>query len=600
LAHACDVKLAIALSEHAAGLEISATSIRWSGPTDPEDGAPVVSWELTGDGVGEIVVDDPVAFAPLVAAYPMPVTMLADLARHCVKRDAAACVPVAHGTGFDARWARAVAAALIEIGGPLRVIPDDPGEIVTSEKLHELRAMPDGTIAALNAGTREVVVGTSRYALPKSDELDARDWFKLFDGRGVPAVDVPPRDMTMMGVASGWLLTFTGEHFVAAQGWLAKELVWTHLERNERVVFPWERLLFKLVEVEGVLWGVSTDGLWKLVGGEEPVRVWSGSAWGLAIDRGVAWMGLRSTSFLASIDLATGAEIMRMPAEQYAHDVWRVPGGVVIGGFRIIVDGKIVATSEPRSTTGVAVIADGTAAVSSGEQVAILEASGAVRWRAPMPYNGAVRCATRDRFVFGPNDGVFGGVEPDALIAFDREGRITARLPGKFQGAIVSDGEWVYANESNRGLLRWNPRGEASAAVPAPPVRRATERGVTRLGYVTHNPRDDWPEIGIEIAQCHALLIDGTYGGSTGVSPGLAVQVTDGAIATFVGCNLTQSVDGEVVQRGATVFAIGCQLPVGMRWTLGRDCHFVAIDCSNAPGQTVIASGQGANVFAAR
>jgi hypothetical protein len=589
------VGLSVRSSERGEGLHVSASAIRWSGPTDPtEAGAPIIAWELTGEDVAQL--DDPVAMSLLVVRYPMPVGLLDELARRCVARDASACVPIAHGTGFDPRWARAIAGALIAAGGPPGAIPDDAGEVVTTETFHELRAMRDGSIAALNVGTREVVVGSARFPLPASQELDEREWFSLFDGQRIPAIDVPERDMTHMGTVGDWLLTFTGEHFVQAEGWLAKELVWTHLARNERIVFAWERLCFKLVEADGALWGVTREGLWKLVGGQEPVLVWSGEAWGLAIESGVAWIGLRSASFLVAIDLATGTERMRMPVQQFAYDVWRVPGGIVLGGFSIVVDGKIVATSEPRSQTGLAVLADGTAAISSGEQVAILESSGACRWRAPMPYNGAVRCATRERFVFGPNDGVF-GVAADALIAFDREGRITARLPGTFVGSIVSDGECVYANDTRRGLVRWNPRGVASQAVPSPPARRPTENGITRVGYTTTSPRDDWPEIGIEIAQGNALLIDGTYGGSTGVSSDVALRVSDGSIATFVRCNLTPSASGEVAQRSATIFAIQCQLPVDVQWTLGRDCHFVAIDCSNAPGQTVITSGSGARAL---
>jgi hypothetical protein len=594
------VKLAIVLADRAAGFEVSRTLLRWTGATDPDADAPIVAWELAGEGANEIALDDPIVIAPLAARYPMPACMLDELARRCVARDASACVALVEGFGVDARWARALAGALLAAGSPPRVIADDTGELVTDEVLRALRVMPDGSLVGIDGSESVLIAGDRRIVLPKGP-LDPVDWLQLFDGNALPAIAVPPRQIRRrVHVSNGWVLTFTGERVVPSVGWVAQQLAWTHLARDDRTVHAWDRELRELVAADGVIWCLAPDGLWRLAGGEAPVRVWAGDARGLAIRDGVAWFATRDKA-LVGLDLASGVETACVQLPGWGYRVWAAPGGLLAttrAGTCWIVGHQVVQILEHRRDIGFAILADGTAAASSGEQISILEPSGRLRSCSPMPFDGRICCATRDRFVFGPVSGGIDHIRPDALIAFDRDGRVTARLPGQFNAStIVASADAVYAaqTEPQRGVVRWDPRGVASDGVVPPPPRRPTERGVTRVGWQVIHPRDDWPEVGVEIRHGHALLLDGTYGGSTGHSSEVAIRVTDGAIATFARCTLHPPGDGAVVQRGSTVFAIHCRLPSSPTcWTLGRDCHFVAIDCD---GRSFIASGQGTDVF---
>jgi hypothetical protein len=121
--------------------------------------------------------------------------------------------------------------------------------------------------------------------------------------------------------------------------------------------------------------------------------------------------------------------------------------------------------------------------------------------------------------------------------------------------------------------------GELVAQVRA---RRPTERGVTRIGAAVINPRDDWPEIGIEVDQ-DFLALDGTYGGSTGQLSEVALRVGAGAIATFVRCDLRTGCGGSIAARDATILLIDCRLPA-VEWELGSHCHLVILG-GEIPGQ---------------
>jgi hypothetical protein len=247
---------------------------------------------------------------------------------------------------------------------------------------------------------------------------------------------------------------------------------------------------------------------------------------------------------------------------------------------------KILATTEERREVGIAKLADGTLAASSGEQVGILDPDGGFHWAQPLPYDGMLVAATRDRFVFGPDSGGVAAIPPDGIYAIERGGRITGRLRGDID-AVAASADRVFAIDraAGRGVVAWDPATTAATAADAiapPPARRPTERDVKNVGYETTNPRDDWATIGIEITNANFLALRGTYGGSTGVCSDVPLRVGDGAIATFVDCDLTTGSGGEVVQRAATVIAIRCKLPGGDIWQLGRACHLVLIDCTYA------------------
>lgn len=115
---------------------------------------------------------------------------------------------------------------------------------------------------------------------------------------------------------------------------------------------------------------------------------------------------------------------------------------------------------------------------------------------------------------------------------------------------------------------RWNRAHQ-------PLRRRPTERGVTRIGSQVTNPRDDRPEIGIEVDR-DFLALDGRYGGSTGQASETALFVGDGAIATFVRCDLTVGRGSSIAKRDATIVLVDCILPE-LEWDLGINCHLVIL-----------------------
>jgi hypothetical protein len=111
---------------------------------------------------------------------------------------------------------------------------------------------------------------------------------------------------------------------------------------------------------------------------------------------------------------------------------------------------------------------------------------------------------------------------------------------------------------------------EASAALAAgegaPDVRwmRAQARrapsakGVVETRYHTSNPRDDWPEPGIDLNAVSFYAEDCTWRGTTGVSPERAVIVRNGAIATLVRCKIDGDGGGARVIQSSTLVLCDC------------------------------------------
>lgn len=109
-------------------------------------------------------------------------------------------------------------------------------------------------------------------------------------------------------------------------------------------------------------------------------------------------------------------------------------------------------------------------------------------------------------------------------------------------------------------------------------ARRPTERGVTRIGAVVIDPREDRAQVGIEVEH-DFLALDGTYGGSTGQLSEVAIRVGDGVIATFVRCDLARGGtrwSRSIAERNATILLIDCRLP-DVEWNLGDHCHLVIL-----------------------
>lgn len=416
-------------------------------------------------------------------------------------------------------------------------------------------------------------------------------------------------------VAGRWLLRWISIRSVP--GAVADAVAWVSLDDGgSTAAYPWGHQLIHLVREPGeaTLWATTHDGLYRLDGGAPPVRVWQGAVNGGAISRAAnaAWLGLAKEPVVVEIDLASGAERWRTTLPQPAYRLRIAAGGILasLSAFSWLDRrGAILMTSEERRETAFAQLADGTSAASAGEQVAIVSADGVLR-RLPPFFDGNLLGATRDRFVFGPAGGGYPATRGDTIVAFDRTGRRTARVAWP-DGSVVThfvafgpgpggDGGATHAYLVDaRGLVRFDPRGvtDGQPSVPAPPPHR-TLRDQTHHGYDTHNPRDDFPEIGIELlhASCFGIRCD--YGGSEGVYTEVPIRVGDGAVVTLVDCTLVRGGGGSIVQRASTLVLVRCTLPSNTVWQLGHDCHLVLIDCTVAdlrvepgPGASVIVHG---------
>ncbi|HEU0036213.1 MAG TPA: hypothetical protein VFQ53_36620 [Kofleriaceae bacterium] len=592
-------------------LAITPQGLSWAGPTDPEPDAPLVACELP-------VALEPRAIAELVARTPIPSTLLHELAARC---------PPGDDDGDDPRWRRARAHAAIARGDAIGDVRDETGTFI-ARGVEAVRGLPDGTLVRLRVG--ELVIGDAppialpvveraSYWLPAPLAPDAIDPSQIvvairsyqpdhlillvFDPRGRELARIETTtpmcrpEQVSHGAAGYWMhddgrhqrvgepaaigkRPYMREGVPLSRRWLLaieRELVWVSLDTAERRVFPWSHELRATVRVADTLWATTQEGVWRLRGGEAPVRIWSGDAYGVAVDAAHAWISLSGQSTVIAIEHETGREVWRTKLPHDAYALQRFDAGIVaiqIWRFTWLAnDGRILATTDERRDVGVARLADGTVAASCGEQVVIVDPLGTVRRALPMPYDGQIVGATADRFLFGPVSGGEDRISPTALVAFDRTGRITARLVPARRPVLVDEAR-VYVIENHGELRAWDPRGTALGIVPPPP-RLPTERGVTHVGAEVTNPRDDRPQVGIEV---HAdfLALDGTYGGSAGYLGEVALRVGDGAIATFVRCDLTSGRGGSIAERGSTVFLIDCKLPHG-EWSIGSACHLVVL-----------------------
>lgn len=594
-------------------LEVTPGGLSWAGPTDPEPDAPIVACELP-------VALEARAVAELVERAPIPSTLLHELAARC---------PPGDDGGDDPRWRAARAHAAIARGEGTGDVCEEAGTCI-DRGVDAVRGLPDGTLARLR-GTELVigdappialpVVERATYTLPALLAPDAIDPGQVvvairsyqpdqlivlaFDGRGRELARVEtstPLTYSPTHVSHGdagyWVHDDRRHQRIAPQQppiagrpymrdgaplsarWLLaidRELVWISLDTAERRAFPWSHELRTLVRVDDVLWATTPQGLWRLRGGEAPVRVWSGAAHGVAIGGTRAWLGLWNCSTVIEIELDTGTEVWRTAIPHDAYALQRFHGGILaiqIWRFTWLAgDGRVVVTTDERRDVGFARLADDTVAVSCGEQVVIVDPAGNVRRALPMPYDGQIVGATADRFLFGPVSGGEDRISPTALVALDRTGHITGHLVPPCRPAHVDDAR-VYVIDRARELRAWDPRGTTIGITPPRP-RVPTQRATKRIGAAVVNPRDDRPEVGLEV---HAdfLALDGTYGGSLGQMSEVPIRVGDGAIATFVRCDLTIGRDGSIAERASTVFLIDCKLPGG-EWSIGSGCHLAIL-----------------------
>ncbi|MEO8698979.1 MAG: hypothetical protein ABI867_03015 [Kofleriaceae bacterium] len=456
-----------------------------------------------------------------------------------------------------------VVAAHYRLLAPLAI---DPGQVVVA--IHQTGLL---TLLAFDASGRELA------------RIDGPiDWWPNQVSHGAAGYWVHDDDRHLLLGTS----TLVGGRPYMRQGdpvvqrWLLaidRELVWISLDTAERRAFEWTGEERAVVRGEHELWCTTPHGLWRLDAGEPPVRVWAGDPQGVATAPSHAWLGVVGST-IVEIELATGRETWRTKLAHEAYAVQRFANGILANGLSrftyLASDGRILATTDQRRDVGVAQLADGTVAVSAGEQIAIIDPFGTARTALPMPYDGQILGATADRFVFGPVSGGVDRVRPTALVAFDRTGRITARLTPPYRPVHVDATRVYVLDHVTHNLLAWDPRGSDIGITPPPP-RVPTERGATRIGPEVYNTRDDWPEVGIEV-RADFLALDGTYGGSLGHGNEAAMRVSDAAIATFARCDLTVGGNGSVAERASTIFLIDCKLPAAV-WRIGSACHLAIL-----------------------
>lgn len=302
----------------------------------------------------------------------------------------------------------------------------------------------------------------------------------------------------------------------------------------------------------------------------------------LLLDGDSVWLGDHED--VVRLD-KTGRELARTRVAHWMDSLCRVPHGVVaysMNGWSYVGDdGAIRASGEGREVACV-VLADGTAFVSQGEDVIVIAPDGVPR-AVRLPYDGRVIGSTDTHAVFGPCQRTWESkLTPDAYYAIDGAGALAARVPigtlsaPTYRPPTCTRRALLFVETRGR-LLSLEPRAPRvmpeQLQVPPPPLR--VERGVSSVRGHTYNPRDDWPEPGIAIYASDLYARGCTYGGTTGVSPGPAVEVDNGAIAVLYECVLTGA-DWLRVERGSTVILVECTLKGA--GPAGSD-RFVALEC---------------------
>lgn len=225
---------------------------------------------------------------------------------------------------------------------------------------------------------------------------------------------------------------------------------------------------------------------------------------------------------------------------------------------------------EPRAVT----LADGTTIVSAGELVSAIDRNGALVSTNALAYDGQLVGATRAHAIFGPVSGGVARTEPDALYAVDHRGRAVDSLSkteigvvrrpdrSRYGGGTESDGgaitdDRVLVVDHAGSLVEWRPI-DTQERVFAEARRAPSAKGVVETRYHTSNPRDDWPEPGIDLNAVSFYAEDCTWRGTTGVSPERAVIVRNGAIATLVRCKIDGDGGGARVLQSSTLVLCDC------------------------------------------
>jgi tetratricopeptide repeat protein len=395
-----------------------------------------------------------------------------------------------------------------------------------------------------------------------------------------------------------WLPAFSRPVLRQGVGWISERLSWIDLDAElERRTTPWDHEMPRLAFSGGALYIASTDGLWKIPAQSPAERILEGSYFGICIEPDTYWLG--SDKDLIRYDRSANRQLWRVTTRDLVFDILRLTGGVLaLSSFRwswYDDAGNLVDAGDSERDVGWSRLQDGTLAVSAGRQVIVIGADGKLRRRAQLPYDGQIVGATATHFIYGPVDGGIPRIEPDALYALDAEGNVTSRYPTPIRpcrvfygggstgdnGAIAADA--VVIVERDGPLRRWDPASRKAAAATTAMMepKRRVERGVSSVKWNTVNPRDDWPEPGLLASGEELCAIGGEYGGSTGVCRGPAVQVDDHAIATLVGCKLTNGgwLRGN---RSGTIILVDCKIEASSTemWWFEDRCHVALVDCT--------------------
>ncbi len=419
----------------------------------------------------------------------------------------------------------------------------------------------------------------------------------------VPAGDTPA-PLPPRGIARGsdnmegtvrtlgsWLPVWSRNELQPSRGWISDRFSWINLDENVAPLrFAWDRSLIQLAVGRGALWLSGDDGLYRVEPGAEPRCVLPGRTFGLSIGESI-WV-TRGQEVLR-LDSSTLQPVASWQAQHLVFAVRPVGDGVLamgswewtwFGG-----DGKILEESVRGRDSSWAATADGNLACSAGEQVIVISADGRTARRNRLPYDGQIVGATRSHFIYGPISGGIARVEPTALYLLDNDGRSCARLP-----TVRRPGRTFYAGGSTRDngiisgdallivdggrLLRFSgwPSSDATPRAIVTSERRV-ERGASSIKGETYNPRDDWPEAGVQIFGEDFLARDGAYGGTTGVSRGAAVEVDGGSVATFVGCKIEAG--GVRCQRRSSAIFVGCIFQSADGWEVEAGSLTALVDC---------------------
>lgn len=361
------------------------------------------------------------------------------------------------------------------------------------------------------------------------------------------------------------------------------------------------------------LYFVDEKGLSAARGGE-PARVIAGGTFhGAFIEADSAWLGdQRGRPAIIRVHLEDGSVLQRIELTVFPATIARVGRSLVVhstSAFAIVDEaGGILAQSDQRREGRSVALADGTTFVNAGEELAVLAPDGSMRRRRTMPYDGCLEGASREHALFGSASTGWERVAPDVLHVLDANGSTVAttsirredgvHIPhyvaeaGLVRRSAITGGDhFLLVTEGGRALVRHriashdSPAREAQRTSWISPARHDE----TQRRGVTYSPRDDWPEAGLTVRASALLATSSTYGGTTGVSQGPAIEAHDGAVVVLVDCELCEG--GLELTGPSVVVLFRCRFG-NKPWSLGRAGRVLVSECAWS-GRIPVSGGEG-------